>query len=108
MSFLKSAGDSILKYGEIIISRTEDYARMAKLKIEIKHIEDEIEKCYANAGKTVISEYGKDAGSFNVDIDSIKNIAESINKYKTQIEEKKHIIAELKKKGQEDYQKAEA
>ncbi|MCL1912179.1 MAG: hypothetical protein FWG13_08235 [Leptospirales bacterium] len=97
MSFLKSA----VKYGEIIINRTEDYARIAKLKIDIKCIEDEIEKCYKNAGKIVISEYGNSADSFSVDINSIKNIAESINKYKAQIEEKKHDIAELKGKGQE-------
>jgi len=102
MSFLRSAGDSILKYGEIIINRTEDYARIAKLKIEIRFIEDEIEKCYKNAGKVVISEYSDDMTSFNIDADLIKNIAESINKYKAQIEEKKRDIAELKRKGQEE------
>ena len=101
MSFLKSAGDSIIKYGEIIINKTEDYARIAKLKIDIKYIEDEIEKCYKNAGKIVISEYDNSADSFSVDVNSIKSIAESINKYKTQIEEKRHDISELKKKGQE-------
>ena len=102
MSFLKSAGDSILKYVEVIINRTEDYARIAKLKIDIKYIENEIKKCYISAGKNVISEYGDGTGSFSVDVNLIKDIAESINKYKIQIEEKKRDIAELKGKGQEE------
>lgn len=103
MSLLKSAGDSILKYGGIVINKTEDYARIAKIKIDIKYIEDEIKKCYINAGKIIMSEYddNSDSASFSVDLDSIKNIAESIDKYKTQIKEKKHEIAKLKKKSQE-------
>ena len=102
MSFLKSAGDSVLKYGEIIISKTEDYARIAKLKIDIKYIEDEIKKCYIKAGKIAVSKHDNDPDSIHIDADSIKDIAESINKYKAQIEEKKHDIAEIKNKGQKE------
>ena len=102
MSFLKSAGDSILKYGEIIINKTEDYARIAKLKIDIKYIEDEIKKCYINAGKIVTSKYDDDPNSIDINADLIKDIAESIKKHKAQIEEKKRDIEEIKNKSQEE------
>jgi len=41
MGFFKDAGDSIAKYSNIFISKTEEYSRVAKITIEIKKLESE-------------------------------------------------------------------
>jgi hypothetical protein len=98
VGILKSAGDSFMKYGELIINKTEDYTRIAKLKIDIKRLETEVDKCHIQAGKLAINEYNNGNKSFA----GFKDIAASIDAHNAQIDEKKQEIEELKKKHSQD------
>jgi hypothetical protein len=54
MSFLRDAGDSLVKYSEIIVNKTEEYTKIAKLMLDIKKLESDIEKNQSKLGKFVI------------------------------------------------------
>jgi|FrelakmetLWP11LW_1041352.scaffolds.fasta_scaffold284097_1 uncharacterized protein Yka (UPF0111/DUF47 family) len=54
MGVLKEVGDSLLKYGEIIVNKTEEYSKILKLKLDIKKIEGEIERIERKTGQHVI------------------------------------------------------
>lgn len=42
MSLLRDMGDSLIKYGEILINKTEQFTRTARIRIEIRKKELEI------------------------------------------------------------------
>lgn len=54
MGVFKDVGDSLLKYGEIIVNKTEEYSKILKLKLDIKKIEGEIERIERRIGQHVI------------------------------------------------------
>ena len=96
MGIFKSAGGSFLKYGEKIVNKTEDYTKIAKLKIDIKRLEEEIEKCYIKAGRTAVSEYKK--GIASMTLSDIKEVVDKIENSNALIESKRMDIEELKRK----------
>jgi hypothetical protein len=55
MGVLKDVSESLLKYGEIIVNKTEEYSKILKLKLDIKRIENEIEKIEQRVGQHVIA-----------------------------------------------------
>lgn len=95
MSIIKQTGESLMKYGGIIVNKTEAYARIAKLKLDIKRLESSIEQCYIKAGRLATNEYRDGAAASQSDI---KNIAEEVNRYNEEIAAKKQEIAEIKAK----------
>ena len=97
MSIFKEAGDSILKYGEIVINKTEEYTKIAKLKLEIKQLEGEIEKCHIRAGRLAASEHQKGQPTFDLTQNEIKEIVEKIDSLNEKIEMKKREIESVKK-----------
>ena len=52
MSLLREIGDSLVKYGEILINKTEDFTRTAKTRILIRKKENEI-----NSIKIIIADH---------------------------------------------------
>ncbi len=97
MSTFKSAGSSILRYGGILLNKTECYAKITKLKIEIKKIENDIDKSYIRAGRLTTDEFHKGVNSFDMTRSEIRDIVATIDKYNETIEQKKKEIEELKK-----------
>lgn len=98
MGFFKSAGNSFLKYGEKIVNKTEGYTKIAKLKIDIKRLEDEIEKYHIKAGRLTTSEYQKGNMSFDLSSNEMKDIVNKIESNNKLIADKKREVEELKVK----------
>ena len=55
MGFMKEISDSMLKVGDILITKTETFTQSARLRIEIRKRELEIEHSKAETGDYVIS-----------------------------------------------------
>jgi len=98
MSILKEAGDSFLKYSEIIVSKTSDYTRIAKLNIDIKRIEMEIDRTEKELGAFVLGKIESGASSIDATDQALKYICDKIKKHKSDIDSKKNEIEALKKK----------
>ncbi len=44
MGFFKNAGDSLSRYSEVIVNRTEEYTKIAKLTLDIRRINSDVQK----------------------------------------------------------------
>lgn len=97
MGAFKSAGGSILRYGGILLNKTECYAKITKLKIDIKKIENDIDKSYIRAGRLTADEFHKGVQSFDMTRSEIRDIVAYIDKCNENIEQKKKEIEEIKK-----------
>lgn len=95
MDFLKEISRYVVKYGEIALNKTEILARMAKLKIEIKKREIEIEKVKAEIGEYVINQFENKTA---ISEDVIKLKIDSLNSFKNGIDELKLQFESLKTK----------
>lgn len=97
MGFFKDAGESLFKYSEKLVSKTEEYAKIAKLSMDIKRYESTIEKIHAEVGEYIkkLIDQGKNTVSFSEQY--IKEKSESIDEINKNIEAKKKEIAEIKK-----------
>lgn len=98
MSFIKQTGESIMKYGEIIVNKTEGYTRIAKLKLDIKRLEGNIEKCHIKAGVLTTEEYKNGTTSLDLTKSEMKEIVEEIERHTNEINAKKQEIEEIKSK----------
>jgi hypothetical protein len=96
MGIFKDAGESLLKYGEIIVNKTEEYTKIAKHTFDIKKLEGDEEKIKIKIGDLVIDKLDK--GEKGVDLkekeisalyDEIITIREKITSIKVEIEKEK-------------------
>ncbi len=99
MSFLKEAGDSLLKYTEKIVSKTEEYARIGKITLDIKRLESGIEKTHRELGEFVITKMNQGENSISLTDRFIIERSEMINEYRAAIEAKRKEIEEIKRMG---------
>lgn len=96
MSILKDAGDSIVKYSELIVTKTEGYTRIAKLTLDIRKLNSDIEKLQAALGGHVIKKI--EEGEEQIVIDSfISDTCQHIREIEQSIQDKKDEIELLKK-----------
>lgn len=88
--------DNIIKFSKNFADKAEDYAKIAKLQIEIKKIEAEVIVQYKNLGKEVYAERenGKDTISLNEG--SILEVNQKIAEMKSKIDGKKAEIEKIK------------
>jgi hypothetical protein len=93
MGFLKELNRYFLKFGEIAIKKTEIAAQLAKVKIDIKNREMEIEKVKIEIGDYVISRFEENAQISN---DVIKLKIDTMNSFKQGIDELKIRFETLK------------
>ncbi len=96
MGIFKDAGESLLKYGEIIVNKTEEYTKIAKHTFDIKKLEGDEEKIKVQIGKIIIEKLEK--GEIKADLkekeisrlyDEIIIIREKIKSIKAEIEKQK-------------------
>ena len=97
MGFFKDAGESLFKYSEKLVNKTEEYAKIAKLSMDIKRYESTIEKIHAEIGEHIkkLIDQGKTTVSFSEQY--IKDKSGSIDEINKNIEAKKTEIAEIRK-----------
>jgi phage-related minor tail protein len=98
VGFLKDAGDSLAKIGSIIVNKTEDYTRIARLNLEIKGLNNDILRLKAEVGALVLQ--ARDEGKARIDLNSaaISRSAEKIADSEKHIEDKKKEIDAIKQK----------
>lgn len=83
MSIWKEIGDTVLKFGEIVLTKTEIVTRMAKCRIAIKNKESEIDKIRIEIGNyTIIQIEHKEI----IDEEFVKSKIENINEIRREIE----------------------
>lgn len=100
MGFLKDASESILKYSGILINKTEEYTRIAKLNLEIKKLEGDIDKLQAELGRVIEDMANTGAASADLNDSKIAKLIESIKELRSTIGGKKKSIEELKEEAE--------
>ena len=101
MSFIKDAGDSLLRYTEKIVTKTEEYAKIGKITLDIKRLESQIQKAYREIGEHTFNTLNSGIGTIGIDdviisekCNQIKDTTESIRLKKNEIEEIKKAARE--------------
>lgn len=102
MGLLKDAGDSILKYSEILVNKTEVYTKIAKLNLDIKRLESLIEKTERKAGQYCIKALSETGSSITSDDREMSSFITEINDHRKEIKEKKKEIGLLKQTEKSD------
>ncbi len=97
MGFFKDAGESLFKYSEKLVNKTEEYAKIAKLTMDIKRFENNIEKIHAEIGAYIKKLVDQGETTVKLDEEYIKEKSESIEEINNSIEDKKREITEIKK-----------
>jgi hypothetical protein len=96
MGILKDAGNTLAKYGEIIVNKTEELAKIAKLNLDIKRVQIDQGIAEKELGRHVISQMDGGATSINVADQKVKELHNRVADYKKTIEEKKVEIEKIK------------
>ena len=97
MSFIKDAKKSIFDISEKVVHSTERYSRIAKLSMDIKKNDDNIERIQTEIGKYIIERIEEGEKSFDVNDKMLKELAGKIKKFKSSIKANKKEINKLKK-----------
>ncbi|MFW5770073.1 MAG: hypothetical protein ACOCX9_01430 [Spirochaetota bacterium] len=97
MSFFNEARDSIMKYSEKFVNKTEEYAKIGKITMDIKKMENSIEKAYTELGKIVFEKISHGASEIKADEDSINQQVKDVQSYNKTIDEKRKEIEDIKK-----------
>ncbi len=96
MGTFKEVTDTLLKYGEIIVHRTEEYSRIAKLNIDIRRLYGSIERIEKELGSMLIDRIKNGETTFSSQDAFIKERNDKINGIYQDIEAKKTQIDEIK------------
>jgi len=96
MSFWKDAGKSVIKYSEIVVQKTEEYTRIAKLILDIKKLENNIETRYCETGEYVMKKVDEGLDQVSLNDDLIRSRTEIIRDSRLSIESKRKEIADIK------------
>jgi hypothetical protein len=96
MGILKDAGDTIAKYGEIIINKTEELAKIAKLNLDIKRLKIDQGIAEKELGRHVIAKIDEGAASINPSDQKVKELHQKVAGVKKSVEEKKVEIEKIK------------
>ena len=97
MGILKDASESLLKYGEVIFSKTEEYTRVAKLNIEIKKFQSDIRLAEKNLGHYVIDKIENGEKNIASSDPEVKQIIVKIQDLQKKIKSRKIKIEKIKK-----------
>ncbi len=100
MSFFKEAGDSLLHYTEIIVNKTEMYAKIGKITLDIKRIETQIQKTQREMGEYVYTKFKDGAPSLGSDDEFIAQKCGAIDEQHELIARKRREIEDVRKAGQ--------
>lgn len=96
MSLINDLKRSFLNASKVIVDKTGDYSRMARLSLENKKFEGDIEKKHTEAGKYVFECIQKGDSTIDLkekrltdDLEKIKELEEKIKTNKDEIEKLK-------------------
>ena len=102
MGILKDTGETIVKFGEIFINKTEEFAKIAKLNLDIKRLQIDQGIAEKDLGRYVIEKIEKGAALIEASDPKVKELQVKVNAFKKKIDEKKveieKVKAEAKKK----------
>jgi hypothetical protein len=96
MGILKDAGDTIVKYGEIIVNKTEELAKIAKLNLDIKRIQIDQGIAEKELGKYVIASIEGGASSIDAADPKVRELMDRVSTFKNKSQEKKTEIDRIK------------
>lgn len=96
MGTLKEAGDSFMKFGEMLFHKTEELAKIAKLNIDIKRLQYEMGTAEKELGRYVLGKVETGAASVDLSDPRIGEFVEKVNTLKSQIQSKKEDIDRIK------------
>ncbi|MDY6935285.1 MAG: hypothetical protein SVZ03_13810 [Spirochaetota bacterium] len=102
MSMIKNAGQMILNLSDRVVRGTERYSKIAKLTVDIKRSEDDIEKTQKKIGEYIIEKMDSGTTSFDSSDQFIGEHAEKIREYRRAIQTKREEINEIRKEAKPD------
>jgi hypothetical protein len=101
MGILKETGETIVKYGEIIVNKTEELAKIAKLNLDIKRMKIDQGIVEKELGRYVVSRIDEGASSVDCADPKVKEMHEKVVDLKKKIEDKKSDIEKVKLEARE-------
>jgi len=96
MSFIKETSDTLLKYGNKIVNKTEEYTHIAKLSIEIKTLESKIKKIENQIGSVILRNI-KNNENFDIQSTEIHDLYNEFAELENEIELKQDEIEQINK-----------
>jgi peptidoglycan hydrolase CwlO-like protein len=96
MGILKDTGETIVKFGEIFINKTEEFAKIAKLNVDIKRLQIDQGIAEKDLGRHVIEKIDKGSTSIDASDPKVKELHANVNALKKKINEKKAEIEKVK------------
>lgn len=96
MGILKDTGETIVKFGEIFINKTEEFAKIAKLNMDIKRLQIDQGIAEKDLGKYTIEKIDSGASSIEASDPKVKELHGKVNELKKKIDEKKDEIEKVK------------
>ena len=96
MGIFKDAGDAFIKYGEILINKTEELARIAKLNLDIKRLQIDVGIAEKELGRYVLSTIESGASSVQATDPHVRKGIDKVKSLQAQIQEKKDEIEKIK------------
>lgn len=96
MGILKDTGETIIKFGEIIVSKTEEFARLGKLNVEIKRFQIDQGIAEKEVGRYVLAKIESGATAIESSDPKVKELHDKVKSLKNKIEEKRLDIEKVK------------
>jgi predicted phage tail protein len=96
MGILKDTGETIVKFGEIFINKTEEFAKIAKLNMDIKRLQIDQGIAEKELGRHVIEKIDTGAAAIETSDATVKELHTKVNTFKKKIEGKKAEIEKVK------------
>ncbi len=96
MGILKDTGDTIVKYGEIIVNKTEELAKIAKLNLDIKRLKIDQGIAEKELGRYIIEKINGGASTIDCADVKVKEFHDKVTDLAKKIEEKKVEIEKAK------------
>lgn len=63
MGILKDVADSVIHYGEMLVTKTEEYTRIARLNLDIRRLSGNVDDIANEIGRYVIEQADTGAGT---------------------------------------------
>ncbi|MBP7735783.1 MAG: hypothetical protein KA369_07415 [Spirochaetes bacterium] len=101
MGILKDTGDTIVKYGEIIVNKTEELAKIAKLNLDIKRLKIDQGIAEKELGRYIIEKIDGGASSIDCADVKVKEFHDKVASLVKKIEDKKAEIEKVKTEARE-------
>ena len=96
MGTIGNVGKVFLKYSEEFVNKTEIYARIAKIYLDINRLETEKNKIFRDLGKMVITEIESGKTAISAQDETISRYAADSHRIDAEIASKREEINALK------------